>query len=262
MKKITILFVSALLLFGLIACETVPNPSDSARPSDTPSPTDNTESILFEGKIVDVRDDTLLIAADSGEAGQLLTLSIDGLDVIDAYGNAGYPTDFRTGTHVAITYDGTILETYPMQLSNPTAIQVRDRSDDLVPFYLTVIRDLLEVDPGLNEDISVLALDLRALTNLTDAETSALLYLSDREFGAEARFADFDTLVAEGLIVDSYFETGILVRFTEMEETDEGFTFSVDKYRSGLGAYFFVDCTAVRGDGGIFFYTIGSEAIS
>ena len=41
-----------------------------------------------------------------------------------------------------------------------------------------------------------------------------------------------------------------------------GVRFDAEKWRSGLGAYIFSDCTAVSVDGFWNSYTIGSEAIS
>ena len=42
-----------------------------------------------------------------------------------------------------------------------------------------------------------------------------------------------------------------------------GVRFDAEKWRSGLGAYFFTDCTAVRNGGGQWGdYTVGAEAIA
>ena len=50
------------------------------------------------------------------------------------------------------------------------------------------------------------------------------------------------------------------------ERTPEGtaaVTFDAEKWRSGLGAYFFCDCTSIQTAGGHWDgYTVGSEAIS
>ena len=55
-----------------------------------------------------------------------------------------------------------------------------------------------------------------------------------------------------------YWEEGVL--FSVSGCARDGF--NAQKWRSGLGAYFFQDCTAVQADDGTWTYAVGSEAIS
>ena len=41
-----------------------------------------------------------------------------------------------------------------------------------------------------------------------------------------------------------------------------GVRFDAEKWRSGLGAYFFLDCTASMEQDGTWTYTVGGEAIA
>ena len=46
------------------------------------------------------------------------------------------------------------------------------------------------------------------------------------------------------------------------EEPPELVAFDAQKWRSGLGAYFFGDCVGRRGEDGAWTYTVGAELIA
>ena len=76
-----------------------------------------------------------------------------------------------------------------------------------------------------------------------------------------------EELAEEGLIradPDSGFEefpAGLLLTVEDSIEADGRHTFSLQKYRSSLGAYCFYDCTA-RQEGDRWSYVVGEEMIS
>ena len=76
-----------------------------------------------------------------------------------------------------------------------------------------------------------------------------------------------EELAEEGLIradPDSGFEefpAGLLLTVEDSIEADGRHTFSLQKYRSSLGAYCFYDCTA-RQEGDGWSYVVGAEMIS
>ena len=82
-----------------------------------------------------------------------------------------------------------------------------------------------------------------------------------------ARTRALEELAEEGLIradPDSGFEefpAGLLLTVEDSIEADGRHTFSLQKYRSSLGAYCFYDCTA-RQEGDGWSYAVGAEMIS
>ena len=76
---------------------------------------------------------------------------------------------YTPGMLLEITY-GSVLETYPGQLAEVTAVNIRsDGFDDRCALYLRVLNDLWAVDEGLNSDITMLSVDL-SQTGLSDSE--------------------------------------------------------------------------------------------
>ena len=182
------------------------------------------------------------------------------------------PEDDRNlaaGALVEVTYDGTVLESWPAQFSGVTAVNAaRGGFDDRCALYLQVLEDLWEVDSGLNGDVTYIGVDLSA-TSLTDSERAAVAWAFAGKHGGELVTDTWDELADQGYIdrENLYWEDGILFSITEKEM--EGVysltpvTFDAQKWRSGLGAYFFCDCTSVQTAGGHWDgYSIGSEAIS
>jgi hypothetical protein len=100
---------------------------------------------------------------------------------------------------------------------------------------------------------------------LNGGEKRALAYLAGGKYSPSGQsiMGTFDELSEQGLIdkENLYFETGILFAIEVTDVKEGAFTFSAQKWRSGLGAYFFNDCEAEKTSEG-WTYTIGSEAIS
>ena len=180
--------------------------------------------------------------------------------------------NLAAGALVQVTYDGTVLETWPAQLGGVTAVETaRGGFDDRCALYLQVLEDLWEVDSGLNGDLTYLGMDLSS-TSLSDSERAAVAWAFAGRHGGELVTGTWEELADQGYIdrENLYWEGGILFSITEKEEPvyfmPEGMaavTFDAQKWRSGLGAYFFLDCTSVQTSGGHWDgYTIGGEAIS
>lgn len=300
MKKYLILVLACfLLLFSLAACAssddgapdgtTPDSPTDSAQPpadsatdpadgSTNPAdgsanpgdgsadPADHAAGTPLSCKIAAVLGDSLLLA-EMGDSGQelLFLLPHTGLVLADAAGAAIEASALRAGMLVDISYSGAIMESYPAQIGSPTALTVTAAEDDLVGFYLRLVQDIYEEDEGLNDGISLLALDLTAAENLNAAEKGALLYLAQETFADLSLLqATFEELELEGLISGEFpqFETGLLISFSEMSFATDSFTFTLEKWRSALGAYFYQDCQAQKAQDGSWDYTVGSHAIS
>lgn len=137
----------------------------------------------------------------------------------------------------------------------------------LAELYCRALRDLWETDPGLNSGAELLAFDWTGCTGLTEREQEGVMETLGAELGLDTRRGTLEELAEEGLIradPDSGFEefpAGLLLTVEDSIEADGRHTFSLQKYRSSLGAYCFYDCTA-RQEGDGWSYVVGAEMIS
>lgn len=207
-------------------------------------------------RVVTADDSQLLLAGADGDR-NIYTLSVDDTST------------FQPGALVEVTYDGTTLETWPARFGGVSAAEVCEGGfDDRCALYLQVLEDLWETDSGLNGDVTYIGVDL-SRTSLSDSERAAVAWPFAGRHGGELVTGTWEELAEQGYIdrENLYWEDGVLFSITEQEM--EGtysltpVTFDAQKWRSGLGAYFFCDCTSVQSaDGHWDGYTFGSQAIS
>ena len=282
------LFVAILCLCLLTGCGRTDSTGNTCRAEDEPTAgTEKAEPIGENFRIIQEKPDWLLLAKAEGDSAEVYTLSLRDVELtldgeaFDRNEPGAYqdlPGKTLTGALVEVAYD-LVLETYPGQLAEVTAVNIRsDGFDDRCALYLRVLNDLWAVDEGLNSDITMLSVDL-SQTGLSDSEQAAVawvfggmhdisevLSLSYEELAAE----DYLTGAEQGADSLPYWENGCLFSITERETGDNELngarntvTFDAQKWRSALGAYFFADCTAEQAlDGHWGDYTVGSEAIS
>ena len=233
-------------------------------------------------RIVDGDPTTRLLLAEYGEAATAVyTLSADALTF-----EPKWDKTLRSGQLINVYYDS-FTEGWPMDLGGVSAIELVDGGfDDRCALYLQVLEDLWEKDSGLNGGAEVLGIDL-SKTSLSPAERSAVAWAFAERHGTELLEDSLDTLIEQGVITahpltssgsgadleapKHYFyewETGIHFSITEqeMEGVYHGLipvTFTAQKWRSSLGAYWLSDCTAVQTALGEWRdYTVGAEMIS
>lgn len=238
-------------------------------------------------RIIQEQPENLLLAKADGGPGDVYTLSLRDVE-LTLDGNAfdrnepgayqDLPGKTLTGALVEVAYD-LVLETYPGQLAEVTAVNIRsDGFDDRCALYLRVLNDLWAVDEGLNSDITMLSVDL-SQTGLSDSEQAAVAWAFGGEHGiSQVLSLNYEQLAAEGYLTGAdpdsdgipCWEDGCLFTITEQETGDNELngarntvTFDAQKWRSALGAYFFTDCTASRDAQGHWGdYTVGTAAIS
>ena len=87
------------------------------------------------------------------------------------------------------------------------------------------------------------------------------IWLAGNRYGLESYPSTFAELEEQGAIVDLYWEEGLLITFEDQPVENDRFSFQAEKWRSGLGAYFFSQCTAQK-SAGTWNYTVEAEAIS
>ena len=144
---------------------------------------------------------------------------------------------------------------------------------DLSGLYLKVLEDLWKTDDGLNHDIKYISVDLSSAPGgLTDGEKSAISYIFAKAHNKQCLQLSYEELIEQGYLKGDkpyYFEDGILFSITDSMKAEEQYNglrvikFDAQKWRSGLGAYFFNDCSASWPQMGTWSdYNIGSQAIS
>lgn len=247
MKKWSLFLSLYLCAWLLAACADKP-PVEEEPPSTEPG----TATMIC--RVVDEEDGTLLLAKQDGGNGDVYTVTVENQDI-------------EEGALVEVAYNGVILETYPAQLGGDAAVTVLENGfDDRCTLYLDVLEDLWEVDSGLNSDdgMTYLGVDLSA-TSLSKSEQSTLAWAFAGEHDLDPLQGTWDELVEQGYIDKDnlVWEDGCLFSITETESSEKSVTFDAQKWRSGLGAYYFCDCTASRSVNGHWGdYTVGSEVIS
>ena len=282
------LFAAMLCLCLLAGCGGKGSTGDTCGTKDDPAAgTEKVEPAGETFRIIQEQPESLLLAKADGGPGDVYTLSLRDAE-LTLDGNAfdrnepgayqRFPDGALTGALVEVAYD-LVLETYPGQLAEVTAVNIRsDGFDDRCALYLRVLNDLWAVDEGLNSDITMLSVDL-SQTGLSDSEQAAVAWV----FGgmhdiSETMTMSYEELAAERYLSDTapevdgipHWKDGCLFTITEQENGDNELngarntvTFDAQKWRSALGAYFFADCTAEQAlDGHWGDYTVGSEAIS
>ena len=151
--------ICAMLLMLLCGCSSLVRP-------------DAIDHYQYEGKIVEIKDD------------QMMILGKDGLVHV---GGEFDTQSLKEGMQVLIDTNGTVNETYPMSIQCIGSIQVVKEEDDLIGFYLDVIQDLFDTDPGLNDKIEMIAFDLSKADNLDEAEKDALIWMAGSMLGTDTR---------------------------------------------------------------------------
>lgn len=248
------------------------------------------ESFVQSLRIVDgAQTGDLVLAGEDGSSVYTLFLG-EGQDgtpsgiPVFLDGEAADWTALEDGMMVELSFDGSILETYPGQFGtvySVSAYSLGTRQNpgggyyDLCGLYLQVLDDLWEKDPGLNGGAEEISVDLsEAPGGLTEGEKSAVAWIFGCKQGVMALSMTREELIREGYLTrldngsELYqWDNGILLRITAAEQ--EGsyslpvLSFNAEKWRSPRGAYFFGECTAVWPEMGTWSsYEVGTEAIS
>ena len=296
--KIWCLFLSVYFCAGLLAaCAGGDIPAGGGTdPGGTPSEETQTGGETAEPgqvtetfRLVDAGEggQPALLAKADGGAGDVYTLDISSVEDLTIEGYTQEQMALldwapAAGALVEVTWDGTVMESYPARFGEVTAVRIlEDGFNDLCRLYRDVLNDLWEADPGLNDGITELGVDLSE-TSLPESERSAVAYAFGMDHGLMPIEGTYQELVDQGYIdgENLLWEDGCLFSIKETQDQDpvafslpcvgpgdeipdySGVRFDAEKWRSGTGAYFFSDCTAVSPDGHWGDYTVGAEAIS
>lgn len=242
---------------------------DSAKPPAAQEEISMICRVVYTENLADTDNNMLLLAKKDGNSGDVYRVGLSNVSVIDENGNEISGDEIKRGSMLEIVFNGNIEETFPAGLSGVTEIRVREGEfDDLCNLYLNVLEDLWEVDSGLNSDIVMAGMDLSG-TSLSFAEQSAVSWHFGEIHGLEMVQGTFEELAEWGYInkEELYFKDGCLFSITEKgteeKEDEREITFEAEKWRSGLGAYYFLDCTSRRNKTGQWeTYKRGADAIA
>ena len=156
--------------------------------------------------------------------------------------------------------------------SNISAIR-----EDVCELYLEVLEDLWNVDSGLNNEISQIGIDLSELSHLTEVEKDIVISEFASKHNLPYTIGTWEELCEQGFIDrdNLCWEDGLFFSIKTNEDAEwnlpaikegdsvpELTAFDAQKRRSGLGAYYFGQCTAQKNADRKWSYTVGQEAIA
>lgn len=252
-----------------------PTPTPAGAPSPTPG-----AAVQERFRIVDGAEDGELLLAGL-EENTLFRLSVAPEDAATIDGQPATAGQLADGMELTVTHSGYLMEIYPCLFGEVYALDAATPGGgsctDLCGLYLQVLDDLWQVDPGLNSDVQTVGLDLSdAPGALTDGEKAGIAWRFGELHGVQVLQTSYSELLEGGYLATDegglpYWEDGCLFTITAAGQDGEEpksyslpvLEFNAEKWRSGLGAYFFMDCSAVWPEFGSWSgYTIGAQAIS
>lgn len=278
MKKIACLSLLIILFFGCISCTvntsssgTISQPGGASTPTGSAGPSGEltaditcVEPVYWSMEIVEVYENSALVVNAEGSDGPGLSRMSFQDQAVYRVGEKGtLSSDTLTPGMVVEVIGGPVAESYPAQFE-ASAVGIVDKGSDLIGMYRSVIHDMWEVDPALNSGISMLGLDFSNACLLTQ-EREALEYLTAQDFGLEYVTGTWEELADQGYIdrKSLYWENGLFISIAVTGEPgSSGFTFNAQKWRSGLGAIMYDDCSAKKGTDGTWSYSVGRFGIA
>ena len=212
--------------------------------------------------------DTLVLAAQS-EQGEVYTLAPDRIPVTLDGKSAGLD-QLQNGMLVTIVSNGCADEIWPALFGEVYAIEAESSGiDDRCGLMLGVFEELWQYDSALNADVNILGFDIDEALLPLNSERMALAWIFSCRHGTGTEFVmgSWQQLADEGYIdgENLYWEDGLLFSINACEgkeQMDKKLFFDVRKWRSGLGAIFFTECTAKMDRSGSWSYEPGSFAMS
>lgn len=265
-----ILLLAALLAGCGGAGQSAAPGGSSVGPASGQDPCEEMSSLFC--RIVDgAEDGNLLLAAQQrgqqAEGNLLFRLAV-GDTPVSLNGEPINPAQLQDGMLLTVVYSGNLLESYPAQLEGVVSLQaVTAGQNDCCGLALQVFEDLWNEDSGLNGDIQYLGFEISEALVPEPSERAGIAWRFAELHGVQPLAGSWQQLADEGYIDDEnlYWEDGLFFSLTPTEgkqQEDDALFFTAQKWRSGLGALFFVDCTAQRDASGTWQYEAGGFAIA
>lgn len=208
--KARLAFLSIALCLCLLAGWGV---SRVEKPLQEEAPPEESQATTF-CRVVQEEQGTLLLAEQGSTAVFTLTLgdqdmTLDGASFDPSVPGAyqALPGESLAGTTVLVTHSGGFQETWPLRFSNVTALAFStEEFNDLCVRYLQVLEDLWAVDPGLNENITELGVDLSG-TSLSYTERQAVAWAFGQAHGLPVIQGTYEELAEDGYLTPSLWAT-------------------------------------------------------
>lgn len=246
-KKILFLLLALLLVF--VACDTKNGEKEEGIKLNADLSKYEEASILSVGDntILTVKnDDTNPILAEVYAKGAKIYIDEKEKDL----------DDLKPGMDVKLDYTGPMMKSYPGKMNSEYIMASSlkpNQVNDKVGFYLQVVKDMFEKDQALQADTRYLGLDIEnPPVAFSEVEKNALNFRLQSEFGKEVIYTSFEELEKEGKIVDNAWKDGVLIsiKSNQKEGKLNDIEFSVEKWRSGLGAIGSSNCKATWDENG------------
>ena len=259
---------------ALLACTKGGRDNEDGNDTSNPEPQYAGADTMTLRVVGDGENGTLILAGET----EVYALPLDGLTLYLDGGSVS-ASELESGMSAEVWYTGGVQETYPAKFSQVVAVSLSREENaqyDLCGLYLQVLEDLWNKDAGLNGGAEIVSVDLsKAPGGLTVGEKAAIAYVFSQRHGVEGLTMTFDELREEGYLAGEKtengkmaysFPNGLLFTVTPDEgangdDSAPVIAFAAQKWRSPLGAYFFTECTASRGESG-WEYSVGAEMIS
>ena len=275
MKKYVVLVLCLALALSLVGCNAASS-SDAA--GDDPALYDLKPMVMVDGAIfmdtgrelaVEIDPSAILGEITSSVAGDKRPAE-DGQSNFECVGSQyAYYDD---GLAVLIDHEWYLFERDDSSIAAVGSVDgpgnvTADIRADVCELYLEVLEDLWNVDLGLNSEITQIGIDLSELSHLTEAEKDVVMSEFALKHNLPYIAGTFEELCEQGFIdkENLYWQDGLFFSIKTNEDSDpapDHTSFDAQKWRSGLGAYFFGQCTAQKNADGKWSYNVGRAAIS
>lgn len=248
-KSLCALTLALLLLLSISACGS----DDLAAGNGSPPPVagGSTDSMPEAGSS-QANPESSQVAKTSAATMEIKICTVDGNSVRGVGLSETYPEayDFlcppekligadvlRAGMVVEVGFDGTVLETWPAQIQ-VDSVTVKEQQTDYFSLYYQILEDILGEDEGLNGDVSKFGFDFSEISMLSETEKQLLALEFSSAHQVEPLQGTLTELMDDGVIdrENLYWEDGLHFTIKEEEVKSDSVTFSVTKWRSGLGA--------------------------
>ena len=291
---LTVPLILAAALCLLSGCGQAPG--ETAAPAGTASVSPSAEPpSLAQDEEPSCLTATIVDGAETGElllAGEedydVYTIGVQDLPVWLDGAKTDY-TALRDGMTVELAFNGFIAESFPAQPGESYRLTVVEEGDGQCALWLQVLEDLWAADDGLNGGIAQVGVDLSEIPGLTDGERSAIAWAFASAHNVSPVTGTLEELREEGYFTPTaepaegyedslalyWWEDGVhfsidvdedavwnLPDLGPGEQPPQLVAFDAQKWRSGLGAYFFGDCVGQQWGDDPWTYTIGSEVIA
>lgn len=267
METIAAFLLSLLLIFSLFACgnedlstggSSSPSPGSSASSSVSepgpPSAANPAPAAVLELKICEI----------NGSAAMGVGTEPDSVYFFSCPPEILFGTEeLKPGMVVEVGFDGYVMEIWPMQI-NAESVVFKEQQTDYYSLYLQILEDIYGADDGLNGGADFFGFDFTEIEQLSENEKSLLAWNFSSAHSAEPIMGTIQELMDDGTIdkENLYWEDGLHFTVKETQVQDNAVFYSVQKWKSGLGAVGYENHADKASDGQWVFSKIESMWIS